>query len=418
MSQSNVIAREHRSLVALETAFGVTPSGSYPNALTEIVPQHDALHIDGLAVEMLEVNDARVRRNDATQPVQGLEIASKVMMTCYAKAPNTANILTSAGTVGSLSQCIPFLHCFGAQHMATGTTVATGTSATQFDVASAVNLKKGTWITVTIAGVPEPTKITNIATATITVSPPLSGTPSSSAVVRNLRTYAPSESHSSSLTMQFAFAGDAAAQYTANGVACSMKLAMPFGQLITYALDGTAASFTGPTAQSIATTSVTDDMGAPFVFKNATVILRPTLDRTTTVVCHSIEFDAPNQWQQVRDPGGVQTVNSVVDVAGRPRAATLKIRLRFDADIPASFLAEDRLSFAAWVPYGSGTTTRYFVLEVPNVKVVSRPKESKEGELLFLDVELQALLDDGVTLAAETGTNKDLILAPYRVAFG
>ena len=92
MAQQNVIAREQYYRIALETTFGVTPSGSYPEALTEIVPQHDALHIDGLAVEMLEVNDARARRNDATQPVQGLEIASKVAMTCYVKAVPSANV--------------------------------------------------------------------------------------------------------------------------------------------------------------------------------------------------------------------------------------------------------------------------------------------------------------------------------------
>ena len=108
MAQQNVIAREHYTRVALETTFGVTPSGSYPEALTEIVPQHDALHIDNLAVEMLEVNDARARRNDAIQPVQGLEMQSKVEATFYVKAVPSSNVLTASGTVGSLSQCIPF----------------------------------------------------------------------------------------------------------------------------------------------------------------------------------------------------------------------------------------------------------------------------------------------------------------------
>jgi hypothetical protein len=418
MAQQNVIAREHYTRVALETTFGVTPSGSYPEALTEIVPQHDALHIDNLAVEMLEVNDARARRNDAIQPVQGLEMQSKVEATFYVKAVPSSNVLTASGTVGSLSQCIPFRHVFGAEHMDVGTTVATGTSSTVFDATSAATLKKGTMIAVTISGVPEWTKITNISSNTVTVFPPLSGTPANGAVVRNLRTYAPAESHTSSMTFQFAFSGSSTAQYTVNGVACNVKIAGTFGQLMTYALDGTGARFTGPTDQSITASVVTDDMRAPFVMKGASVLLASTASRATTFVCESVEVELPNQWQQVRDPGGIETVNSVVNVAGRPRAATAKLRLRFDSDVPAAFIAETGYTLWIVVPQGSGTSQQFFIVEMGNCKIVGRPKESKVGELLYLDIELGALMDDQVTLAAETGTDRDFILAPYRVAFG
>ena len=418
MTQSNVIAREHRTLIGMETTFGTTPAGSYPEVMTEIVPIHDALHIDGLAVEMLDVNDARVRRNDATQPVQGLKMASKVAMTCYAKAVATTNILTAAGTVGSLSQCLPFLHCFGVEHAAIGTTVSTAASETTFDATSVATLKKGTWITVTISGTPEPCKITNISTNTVTVEPALSATPANGAIVRNLRTYAPAESHSSSMTCQFAFAGDSAAQYTANGVCASMKITTGFGQLVTYALDGMAATFTGPSAQAIAVTSVTDDMSAPFLFKEATVLLAASPARATGLVCETLEVDFPNDWKPVRDPNGTETINSMVNVAGRPRAATLKIRLRFDSAQETAFTAETGYSFYAWVPYGSGTTTRYLVLDMSNVKIVNKPKPVKVDERFYLDLELGALKDDTVTVAAESGTDLDLIYAPYRVAFG
>lgn len=421
MAQSNVIAREHRTLIGIESTFGETPAGSYPNAMVETVPLHDALHVEGLAIEMLEVNDARVRRNDAIQPIEGLKLASKISATFNVKACATTNILTGSGTVGSLSQPLLFRHCLGVEHAATGTAVATGTSTTVFDVASASNLKKGTWITVTIAGVPEPTKITNISTATVTVDPPLSDTPATNAVVRNLRTYAPAESHTSSMTWQFAFAGDSAAQYTANGCACSLKLSMAFGQLMTCAIEGMAATFTGPSNQSITTTSVTDDMSSAMVFKGATVILAPvgSLDRASSLTCESIEVDLPNQWQQVRDPGGVQTVAAVVNVAGRPRAATVKVRLRFDGSVSSGGVTlNGNLGFVAWVPFGSASTTRFFVVEVPNVNMVKRPTETKVGELLYLDLEFGGLMDSTVTNAGETGTNLDMILAPYRIAFG
>lgn len=418
MAQSNVIAREHRTLIGLESTFGTTPSGSYPNDMIEIVPQHDALHIDNLAVEMLEVNDARTRRNDAIQPVQGLKMASKVEATFYAKAVPSSNVLTAGGTVGDLSQTLILYHLLGVAHTELGTTVATGTSSTVFDATSVATLKKGTLICVTVSGVPEWTKIVNISSNTVTVFPPLSGTPATSAVVRNLYTFAPAESHTSSMTWQFAFAGDTNAQYTVNGAACNFKISSALGQLITYAVDGTAATFTSATNQSITTTVVTDDMRAPFMMKGATVLLASTVARGTSFVCDSVEVELPNQWQQVREPGGVETVNSVVNVAGRPRAATAKLRLRFDSAVPAAFIAETGYTLWIVAPQGSGTSQQFFIVEMGNCKIIGRPKETKVGELLYLDIELGALMDDQVTVAAETGTDLDLIYAPYRVAFG
>lgn len=417
MAQSNIIARERRTLVGLESAFGTTPASSFPNAMTEIVLQHDEMLVDGLAVEMLDNADARVRRNDAIAPVQGLQIATKFAAKSYVKAIPTAAILTVAGTVTDLSHRILFQHLLGAEHAALGTTVASGASATTFDVASAATLKKGTWILVD----GEPTKITNISTVTITVSPALSGTPSNGDVVRNLYNYAPAETHSSSLTWQVAYAGVAAAQYTLNGAYGGFKLNLPYGQLATLDLDFTATEFTGPSDQSITVTSVTDDMSAPLVMKDATVLLSTsTPSRSTTLVAESIELDMPNNWQMVRDPNGVQTVNSVVNVAGRPRAGMLKVRVRFDTDQTTAFAAGTAFPmFAAWIPYGSGATQRWFVVEMANATIVNQPKAVKHGnDLFYFDLELAPRMDTSVTLAAETGTDLDFIRAPYRIALG
>lgn len=414
MAQQNIIARERRTLVGMETTFGVTPSGSFPEVMTEIVLQHDEMIVDGVNVEMLDVMDARVRRQDAIAPVQGLQIATKIAAKAYLKAIPTAAILTAAGTVTALSHRILLKHLLGSEHAALGTTVASGSSSTVFDVASAANLKKGTWILVD----GEPTLITNIATATITVSPPLSATPSGSDVVRNGYNYAPAESHASSLTLQTAFAGVAAAQYTHNGAYFNFKINLPFGQLASMDLDGTAVKFTGPSDQSITTTSVTDDMSTPFVLKNATVMLSTsTLDRTSSIACESIELDMPNQWQQVRDPGNATTVTAVVDTAGRPRAATLKIRARFDTDDTSAFTAESAWNFAALIPVGSGSTQRWLVIDFNNATLTAVPKPVKHGnDLFYFDLEFSARMDSKVTLAAETGSDLDFIEAPYRIA--
>lgn len=414
MAQVNIIARERRALVALESTFGTTPSGSFPNTPTEIVFQHEEMMVDGVNVEMLDVMDQRTRRQDAIAPVQGLQIATKFTAKTYLKAIPTAAILTAGGTVTDLSHRIVLQHLLGTEHAALGTTVDTGASATQFDVASAATLKKGTWILVD----GEPTLITNIATATVTVSPALSATPSNLDVVRNGYNYAPAETHSSSLAIQTAFVGSSAAQYTFNGVHCGFKINLAFGQLASLDLDGTAVGFTGPSDQSIATTSVTDDMSAPFVMRNATVMLSTsTLSRASTIVCESIEVDMPNQWQMVREPSGVSTVNSVVNTAGRPRAATLKIRARFDTDDTTAFTAGSAWNFAALIPYGSGSTQRWLIVDFNNATLTAVPKPVKHGnDLFFFDLEFSARMDDKVTLGSSSGTDLDFVYAPYRIA--
>lgn len=414
MAQTNQIVRERRTLVGRETAFGTTPSGSFPEAMTEVVLMHDEMLVDGIATEMLDNMDARVRRQDAIAPVAGLQIATKYTAKTYLKVIPASAILTGGGSVASLSHRILFGHLLGAEHAALGTTVSSGTSTTVFDVADATNLKKGTWILVD----GEPTLITNISTNTVTVSPALSGTPSNNDIVRNGYNYAPAESHSSSLTFQTAFAGVSAAQFVHNGCYGGFKINLPFGQLATVDLDFTASSYTQPANQSITTTSVTDDMGAPVTMAGATVLLSTaTLSRILKFSCESVELDLPNQWQQVRDPNTATTITAVVDTAGRPRAGTLKIRARFDTDDTSAFTAGTAWNFALWLAYGSGSTQRFVVVDFNNATLSAQPKPVKHGnDLFYFDLEFSARMDSKVTLASETGTDLDFIEAPYRIA--
>jgi hypothetical protein len=414
MAQANQITRERRTLVGRETTFGTTPAGSFPEVMTEIVFMHDEMLVDGIATEMLENMDARVRRQDAIAPVAGLQMASKFTAQAYLKVIPTSAILTGGGSVASLSHRVLLDHLLGAEHAALGTTVASGASATTFDVASAATLKKGTWILVD----GEPTLITNLVGSTVTVSPALSGTPSNGDIVRNGYNYAPAESHSSSLTIQTAFAGVSAAQFTQNGCYGGFKINLPFGQLATLGLDLTASSYTQPANQSITTTSVTDDMSAPVTMANATVLLSTsTLVRGTKFICESVELDLPNQWQQVRDPNTPTTIAAVVDTAGRPRAGTLKIRARFDTDDTTAFVAGSAWNFALWIPYGSGSTQRFVIIDFNNATLSAQPKPVKHGnDLFYFDLEFSARMDSKVTLASETGTDLDFIEAPYRIA--
>jgi hypothetical protein len=281
MAQTNIITRERRTLVGLESAFGTTPSGSFPNAMTEVVFLHEEMLVDGINVEMLDVMDQRVRRQDAIAPIQGLQIATKYAAKSYLKAIPTSAILTGGGTVTALSHRILFRHLLGSEHAALGTTVASGSSSTVFDVASASNLKKGTWILVD----GEPALITDIsAVSTVTVSPALSATPSGSDVVRNgLQLRARGVALRRSRFRPRSSAPPRRSSFTTASTAAS-SLNFQFGQLATLDIDGTAVKFTQGN-QSVAVTSVTDDMSVPFTMKNATVLLSTsTLDRTSTLV--------------------------------------------------------------------------------------------------------------------------------------
>jgi hypothetical protein len=184
MAQLNVIIREQAVYVGEESTFGSTPGGSFPNAMTRTIVAEPVV-ADGAIREMLDVNDVRVRRADAIQPVQGLELASKVSASLLLKATPQASQLVAAATAGSLTPRLFLRHSLGTEYALAGSTVATGTSATQFDVQAGLgaNFTKGTFVAVEISGQMEWALVTNVATDTITVAPALSGTPSTSASI-------------------------------------------------------------------------------------------------------------------------------------------------------------------------------------------------------------------------------------------
>lgn len=420
MAQNNIIRREQSVRVGLESAFGVTPSGTFPNAMTRIITT-DEIKGDGATREMLDSSDIRARRMDAIQPIQGLEIGSKVMLKAYLKATPSASQLTSSAAPGSLTPRVLLTHALGTEHAAAGSTVATGTSATQFDVASGhgSRFKKGTLIAVEISSAMEWALVTNISTDTLTVSPALSGTPSTSAIVRNLYNYAPAESHSNSLTVQAAYVGDSAAQVTFNG--CHGGIAFDFGEfgkLTTMSLDLTAASNTLG-AQSIPTTVVSDEMGSAFALTPQVYVAAASAPtRGTTLTCEKFSMELPSDWKMVRDPSATQTVAAVVNAGGRPRVAKLNVSVRFDSDYWTAFDAETRYSIAIVQRIGSGTTASFWIWQMNNAKLTAQPKLVDIGDRLHMDLEFSPIQDDAVTVGGSTGTDLDHIYAPYRVAFG
>jgi hypothetical protein len=430
MSATSDIARERRTRIGLESAFGTTPAGSFPNVMTPILAIGDDLIVDGANEELLAVADERVRRDDNPLPVHGIRIASKVgNLSCYLKATKTANQLTAAGVAGSLTPRILLQHAMGAEHADVGTTISgTASTTTVLNVTSAATFKKGTFIAVQVGSEMEWAKVLDIDTGatpdTITIAPALSAAPATNGtIVRNLYNYAPAESHSNSLTVQQAIVGDSTAQWTYNGCYGDLAFAFEIAKLPKVTTSLTATNYTGPSSQGLSTAQASDEMGASFawtpsVYVAANVTNASTVDRATRLPCESMGFERGNTWELVRDPGATQTVHSVVNVGGRPEACKATIRTRFDSDWHTGFTADTSYQIVYAQRIGTGTTASFWIVEVPDARLMMEPKPVKVGERLYFDLAFHGLQDPTVTLASETGTDLDLILATSRIAFG
>jgi hypothetical protein len=419
MSQIHINVRERATLVGEETTFGVVPSGSFPNAMTRCFALGDDLIVGDLAEEMLPVMDEKVRRFDAQQPVHGLKIASKVGgLKCLLKAVPTASQLTAAGTVGPLTPRILLRHALGAEHAALGSTVASAASASVFDVTDATLFQVGTFILVAIAGEMEWTKIISLSGSTLTVSPALSATPATSAVVRNLYNYCPAEANDKSLCVQQRFAGetvDEETSHTVMGCYGDLSFDLPeFGKLPSMTLGLTATNYQfGVTSPAIGVGSATDEMGASFAWKPSVYLSTGLINRATTLVCEGATIAFSDAVEMVRDPSATQTVHSIVRTGGNPSAVKLGIKLRFDSSYDATFTTDTAYRCVIVQKIGTGLTASFWIWELPNAKLAMQPKRTKIGSRLNLELAFNGFQDTSILSGGS-----DFFFAPLRVCFG
>ena len=431
MAQTNIISRERATYLAEEITYGALPTSPsvFPNIPTRVFPLGDGLILEGLAEEMLPVGDERVRRLDAIHPVHGLRIASKVgSLKMLLKTTKTADQLDAGATLASLTPRLVLRHALGSEYAAQGDTISGSSSTpTLINVTDGTRFRKGTFIVVEVAGQMEFAKITNISTHALTIAPALSAAPTGGTeVVRNLYNYCPAETHTSSLSVQQAFVNDPTAQVTAFGCYGDVSFDLPeYGKIPSMALALTASAFTGPAtaAPPISVVSASDEMGPAFTF-SPSVYLATSVARATRLVCEGATIDYANDWQMVRDPGAtasngqLTTVAEVVSTGGRPVAVKASIKLRFDSDYPSNFTQDTSYQMILVQKVGTGLTASFWIWELPVARLVAQPKLTVIGDRLHMELMLESIQDDTVTLAGEAGTDLDFILAPFRVAFG
>ena len=422
MAQSNIITRERATFIGAESTFGTTPSGSFPNAMTRAFPLGDGLILEGLAEEMLQVGDERVRRLDAIHPVHGLRIASKVgALKMLLKSTPVGAQLVDGATPAALTPALILNHALGPAMANEGDVISgTASTTTVINVTDGTRFIKGTFIAVEVAGQMEFAKILNISTNALTIAPALSAAPiTPGTIVRNLYNFAPAESHTSSLTIQQAFVNDATAQVTANGCYGDVSFDLPeFGKLPSMSLALTATNFTGPSSQSLSVASATDEMGPAFAWAPS-VYLATSVNRAQRLVCEGATIEFANDWQMVRDPGATQTVSAVVNTGGRPTAVKAMIKLRFDSGYKVAFDADTKYQMIIVQRIGTGTAASFWIWEIPEARLVAQPKLADMGSRLHMELSLEGIQDTTVTLGGTTDPSEiDYIKAPFRVAFG
>jgi len=411
------IARNRRTEIAVETAFGTAPSGSWPEAFDALQLLHGDLVVDGLEQEVLEVLDQHIRRQGSYDGVLGLKKPSRWKAEMYLKALPAASQLTASGSAAQLSHRIVYKHMFGAEAtVAAGSTTQSGSTTTSLVVGTGHGTRfvRGTWILVEVAGEMEPAFVAAISTDTLTIEPALSATPTTDGVVRNAYNYASANAKSQSLALRHSFTS--ALQFQLLGACFSGKFTFPeFGKLLTLSLDGMCVDWTAPGSLSYSTSVVTDDMGSPVPYLRTTLLLgdRSTLSRSSDLCpFKGLEIDLAQNNEMIEDgTASSQTVRGYVDTAGRTYPVTGMLRSSIDLAHYTTLSARTAQRLVQWVKYGTGTTASFLLWDVPRLFATKAPKPTKIGERLGVDFAWHALPDAGVS-----GGSSDHDLAPLRFA--
>ena len=407
--------RERVNLVGIESTFAVTPSGTFPNAMQNIVCMHDNVGVDKSQQEMLDVLTESVRRDGVVQPVHGLTTGSKVDFGWYIAAVPAASQITST-TIPTLSHRLPYLAHFGAEAVSTGTTtsgdVAAGGSTITGQSGWGATLTNGGMILLVTAYGAEPRKVVSVSTDTATIAGGQIGASSSGAMVRGLFTNTQANSAQQTFAFQRAFVGDTAQQWTFDGCSATIKWNFPRGKLATATLEGAATLVTGPSAQSISTAPVVNDMGPPFLVTSAKLFITsgPMTDTSVTTAWETIEVEDANTWEMIPDGNQPQAINGMINVGGRPRAAKITVMALFDHVWDAAFLADTAYNIEFWLTEGSGNTASVAGFQCANATLVERPSMGKSGEQSRVKLVFHVREDTTITAggaAPTAGTTAD-----------
>jgi hypothetical protein len=247
-----------------------------------------------------------------------------------------------------------------------------------------------------------PRRVTAITTDTLTVSPPLSGTPAVSTVIRNCYCYYTGETDSTVYTVQHVpvESGTPVAEHQMLGCHFQPEFTLEVDNLAKLKLAGQCLEWTGPGDLSIGDAPAADDMGSPlawnptFWLESSFATLPSAADEVGTV-----KVGLQRTWQMVQG-SVVNGVGSVHEVAGRGQPIDVDVEGLYDPDWWTRRAASTSLSFVGFTSDGTGSSSRYFGFWCPTVKVIDQPARGALGALLSSKAKLRAM--QATDIVAET----------------
>ena len=346
-------------------------------------------------------NPAQVRRQrefvpNVTLTRKGSSLKLRAALKKVPAILNAAATPVAFDHADALSHQLVMRAAFGGELApAAGSTVASssGTPVNQITVASGHGSRfvPGQVIIVTGEG---PRRVTAVSTDTLTIAPPLSGSPATGTVVRNCYNYHVTEKDSQTFSVEHApvESGTPIGEMRALGCHGQASFKLDVNALSEVELTFAAADWQGPGDLSIGDAPAADDMGDVLAW-NPTIWLASSLatlpSASDEVATASVSL--PRKWQEV--PGSVVNgIGSVHDVSGRGEPIDIDVEGLFDADWQSRFTAQTALSLVMFTTVGSGSSARYFGLWFPTVKVVESPKRKTNEALLYSTAKLRAFM--------------------------
>jgi hypothetical protein len=358
---------------------------------------------------------------DAVTPAAG-DKSGELSFGYYLMPP--PSLLDEAGTLptdATMPQRIPLRVLFGGESIPdVGTQAATPTSSTAFTVDSGdgANFPAGQVCAVynSTNGL-EVAQVRSRSGDDLTLYPALSGTPGSNADVVQFVCYYPTRTNSRSMSV--AGGGrNTSRQYRFNGCTGSAVLKFERNMMAQMEVSLQAATYTGPSALSLAVTR-SEDAGVPLAVRNSVCWLQAT-STTTRVDTPVDKIDIALNFGNVHLTSLTGTLEGKRAVARGENLtdsfAKITLEMPDNTDVFTWFEAGTELNFTWIVRAGTAAARRHVVVMAPQCVIETRPEEFKgEGNLRKLRVVLRAKVSEQ---CAGTLDNEELAQAPFILALG
>ena len=372
--------------------------------------------------ESVDVKTLSPRAHDAETPMQGNK-GGTLKLSYYLQPPATVNATGATPDTSSTNPLrIPLKVLFGGESVAAGSTVATGTSASEITVASGhgARMTAGQIIAVETDGSYgfELAQVRSRATDDLTLYPHLSGTPATSQAVTNLNTYYPTSSNTASMSVALSSL-NTDRQVCMRGCTGSAALKFERNALAVMDLSLNAATFDGPSALGYAITRSEDTLAAPLAVRNSICWLQAT--STTTRVNTAVDSVAITL-----NFGNVHLTSLTGTLEGKRAVhrgegltesfAKIELVLPDNTDVFTWYAAQTELNFTFIVKVDTASGRRFVAVMAPQCVIDAYPEIQKgEGNLTKVKVSLRAKVSEQ---CSGTITTAELASAPFLLALG